>query len=83
MSFQTDDVAVIMKGEEWFAILARIQCLLEGKTKLESLDTLSPQGARAYNSGMGKLQQQILAAAARSPETPKRNRKKRDAPPQS
>lgn len=65
-SFSKLDVTVILTGEEWFALLARIKCLLDGKTSLESAETLSRKGAKAYNRGMGKLQEQLLAASAAS-----------------
>lgn len=69
MAFSDMDVSVTMKGEEWFALLARIKCLLDGKTKLQSFDTLSAKGAKAYNRGMTKLQKQIVAVAKANPDS--------------
>jgi hypothetical protein len=65
-SFSKIDVSVTLTGEEWFTILARINCLLKGMTRLESADTLSAKGAKVYNRAMGKLQEQLLAASAAS-----------------
>jgi hypothetical protein len=65
-SFSKLDVTVTLTGEEWFALLARIKFLLDGKTQLESAETLSRKGAKAYSRGMGKLQEQLLAASVQS-----------------
>lgn len=53
--FSNMDVTVTMKGEEWFALLARII----GRD-------LSAKGARTYNTAAGRMQEQILAASRES-----------------
>jgi hypothetical protein len=51
-------VPVMLTGEEWFALLARIA----GRG-------LSAEGATIYNRAAGKLQEQILAASESSLKT--------------
>ena len=58
MAFSDMDVSVTMKGEEWFALLARIERV-----------PLSAKGAKAYNRGMTKLQKQIVAVAKANPDS--------------
>lgn len=67
MSFSTDDVAVTLKGAQWFAILARIKFLQDAAGKPDLEPCFSRKGKRVYLDGMADLQEQLLAASIARP----------------
>ncbi len=75
MSFESDDVAVTLKGREWFAILARMRMLAEkaAPLPLEGHEQFSRKGAKIYSTGIASLQDQILRAASNSQRRPTKN----------
>lgn len=60
-TFSEADVSVTLTGEEWFAILARLDAAIRGQSKLNA--ALSAKGAVAYNRGMEKLQKRLVEAS--------------------
>lgn len=74
MSFSTDNVAIILTGEEWFSVLVKFNDLLTG-TNTPNDQLFSRKGWKAFTSGKAKLQDQLLAASAAS--TTSGRRKKR------
>ncbi len=76
MSFSTDDVAVTLKGAQWFALLARIKFLQDAAGNPQLEPCFSRKGKKVYMTGIAALQEQILAASIARPE-----RKGSDAAP--
>lgn len=60
-TFSEADVSVTLTGEEWFAILARLDAAIRGQSRLSA--ALSAKGAAAYNRGMEKLQKRLVEAS--------------------
>lgn len=64
MAFSSDDVAVTMRGDEWFALLAVLN------TGVPSRAGLSGKGERKFEKGKARLESQLLAASTRARRTP-------------